>query len=95
MPDIIGFTQANAIKQLDERGIQYKMQIIENDGTMAEGCVAKTDVLAGTKFDAGKTIVSVFIAGERDDTLVATTGGASSSDSSASASSDAASDSSS
>lgn len=95
MPDIIGFTQANAIKQLDERGIQYKMQIIENDGTMAEGCVAKTDVLASTKFDAGKTIVSVFIAGERDDTLVATTGGASSSDSSASASSDAASDSSS
>lgn len=95
MPDIIGFTQANAIKQLDERGIQYKMQIIENDGTMAEGCVAKTDVLAGTKFDAGKTIVSVFIAGERDDTLVATTGGASSSDSSGYASSDAASDSSS
>lgn len=95
MPDVIGFTQANAIKQLDERGIQYKMQIIENDGTMAEGCVAKTDVLAGTKFDAGKTIVSVFIAGERDDTLVATTGGATSSDSSASASSDAASDSSS
>lgn len=74
MPDIIGFTQSNASKQLDERGIQYKMKIIENDGTMAEGCVAKTDVLAGTKFDAGKTIVSVFIAGERDDTLVATTG---------------------
>lgn len=74
MPDIIGFTQSNASKQLDERGIQYKMQIVENDGTMAEGCVAKTDVLAGTKFDAGKTIVSVFIAGERDDTLVATTG---------------------
>ena len=95
MPDIIGFTQANAIKQLDERGIQYKMQIIENDGTMAEGCVAKTDVLAGTKFDAGKTIVSVFIAGKRDDTLVATTGGSGSPDSSASASSDAASDSSS
>ena len=73
MPDIIGFTQSNASKQLDERGIQYKMQIVENDGTMAEGCVAKTDVLAGTRFDAGKTVVSVFIAGERDDTLVATT----------------------
>lgn len=82
MPDIIGFTQSNASKQLDERGIQYKMQIVENDGTMAEGCVAKTDVLAGTKFDAGKTIVSVFIAGERDDTLVATTGGSDSQSSS-------------
>lgn len=88
MPDIIGFTQSNASKQLDERGIQYKMQIIENDGTMAEGCVAKTDVLAGTKFDAGKTIVSVFIAGERDDTLVATTGGADSGSESSAASSD-------
>lgn len=87
MPDIIGFTQSNASKQLDERGIQYKMQIIENDGTMAEGCVAKTDVLAGTKFDAGKTIVSVFIAGERDDTLVATTGGADSGSESGAASS--------
>lgn len=89
MPDIIGFTQSNASKQLDERGIQYKMQIVENDGTMAEGCVAKTDVLAGTKFDAGKTIVSVFIAGERDDTLVATTGGSESQSDADSASSDA------
>lgn len=88
MPDIIGFTQSNASKQLDERGIQYKMQIVENDGTMAEGCVAKTDVLAGTKFDAGKTIVSVFIAGERDDTLVATTGGSDSQSSSDGADSD-------
>lgn len=89
MPDIIGFTQSNASKQLDERGIQYKMQIVENDGTMAEGCVAKTDVLPGTKFDAGKTIVSVFIAGERDDTLVATTGGSESQSEADSASSDA------
>ena len=33
-------------------------------------------MLAGTRFDAGKTVVSVFIAGERDDTLVEqTTGG--------------------
>lgn len=89
MPDIIGFTQSNASKQLDERGIQYKMQIVENDGTMAEGCVAKTDVLAGTKFDAGKTIVSVFIAGERDDTLAATTGGSEDQSDASSASSDA------
>ncbi len=31
--------------QLDERGIQYRMQVVENDGTFAEGCVAKTDVV--------------------------------------------------
>ncbi len=74
IPDIIGFTQSNASKQLDERGIQYRMQIIENDGTMAEGCVVKTDYPVNSKIDAEKVIVSVFIAGERDDTLVATTG---------------------
>lgn len=71
MPNIIGFTQDNAIKLLDAQGIQYRMQILENDGQYAAGCVAKCDVSAGTKIDAGKTVVSVFIAGERDDTLVA------------------------
>lgn len=71
MPNIIGYTQSNASRLLDEKGIEYRMTIVDNDGSNAAGCVAKTDVTAGTKFDAGKTIVSVFIAGERDDTLVA------------------------
>lgn len=72
MPNIIGYTQSNASKVLDEKGIEYRMQMIENDGSYAKGCVAKTDVTAGTKFDAGKTVVTVSIAaGERDDTLVA------------------------
>ena len=35
MPDIIGFTQANASKKLDALGIQYKMVMVDNDGTMA------------------------------------------------------------
>lgn len=72
MPNIIGYTQSNASKVLDEKGIQYRMQMIDNDGSYAKGCVAKTDVTKGTKFDAGKTVVTVYIAaGERDDTLVA------------------------
>ena len=71
MPNIIGYTQSNASRLLDEKDIEYRMTIVDNDGSNAAGCVAKTDVTAGTKFDAGKTIVSVFIAGERDDTLVA------------------------
>ena len=75
MPNIIGYTQANASRLLDEKGIEYRMQMVDNDGSLAAGCVAKTDVTAGTRFDAGKTIVSVFIAGERDDSLVAETGG--------------------
>ena len=74
MPDIIGFTQANASKKLDALGIQYKMVMVENDGTMAAGCVAKTDYAAGTKINTENVTVIVSIAGERDDTLVAQTG---------------------
>ena len=75
MPDIIGFTQANASKKLDALEIQYKMTIVENDGTMAAGCVAETSVSVGTRFNAGKVVVIVSIAGERDDSLVASAAG--------------------
>ena len=67
MPDIIGWTQNNASKKLDESGINYSMQIIENDGQYAENCVAKCDVSKGTKFDADETVVTVYIAGARND----------------------------
>lgn len=74
MPDIIGFTQANASKKLDALGIQYKMVMVDNDGTMAAGCVASTDYKTGTKINTENVTVIVSIAGERDDTLVAQTG---------------------
>lgn len=67
MPDIIGWTQNNASKKLDESGINYSMQIIENDGQNAENCVVKCDVSKGTKFDADETVVTVYIAGARND----------------------------
>ncbi len=67
MPDIIGWTQNNASKKLDESGINYSMQIIENDGQYAENCVVKCDVGKGTKFDADETVVTVYIAGARND----------------------------
>ena len=67
MPDIIGWTQNNASKKLDESGINYSMQIIENDGQYAENCVVKCDVSTGTKFDADETVVTVYIAGARND----------------------------
>ena len=38
-------------KSVDESGINYSMQIIENDGQYAENCVVKCDVSKGTKFD--------------------------------------------
>ena len=67
MPDIIGWTQNNASKKLDESGINYRMQIIENDGQDAENCGVKCDVSKGTKFDADETVVTVYIAGARND----------------------------
>ena len=67
MPDIIGWTQNNASKKLDESGINYSMQIIENDGQYAENCVVKCDVSKGNKFDADETVVTVYIAGARND----------------------------
>jgi beta-lactam-binding protein with PASTA domain len=79
MPDIIGFTQANASKKLDALGI--KMVMVDNDGTMAAGCVASTDYKAGTKINTENVTVIVSIAGERDDTLVAQTGNAAESNS--------------
>jgi serine/threonine-protein kinase len=74
MPNVIGFTQDNASKALDAKGIQYSMLMLDNDGQYAAGCVAKCDVTAGTMVDTGKTVVNVYIAGERDDRLVAQTG---------------------
>ncbi|MGN0976330.1 MAG: PASTA domain-containing protein, partial [Gemmiger sp.] len=74
MPNIIGFTQENASALLDKKGIVYSMLMLENDGSYAAGCVAKCDVAAGTLIDTGKTVVNVFIAGERDDSKVAQTG---------------------
>lgn len=73
MPNIIGFTQDNAIKLLDAKGIQYRMEIMVNDGQYAAGCVARCeldgqDLAPGVQLDTGTDIVTVYIAGERDDT---------------------------
>lgn len=78
MPDIVTGNPiwSQAKKQLDALRIVYSQPLIEdNDGTVAEGCVVKTSVVAGTKIQKG-TAVTVWIAGPRDDTLVAQTGNA-------------------
>ena len=73
MPNIIGYPEADALKKLESVGIRYHVESIENDGTYSSNSVARCDVPTGTKFDAGKTVVTVFVAGERDDTMVAAT----------------------
>ena len=83
MPDIVTGNPlwSQAKKQLDALGIVYSQPLIEdNDGTVAEGCVVNTSVVAGTKIQKG-TAVTVWIAGPRDDTLVAQTGNAAESNS--------------
>ena len=75
MPDIVTGNPlwSQAKKQLDALGITYAQPLVEdNDGTMAEGCVVRTSVAAGTKIQHG-TAVTVWIAGPRDDSLVAQT----------------------
>ncbi len=69
MPNLIGFSQDKAEQLLKSAGIQYRIQPMENDGQYAAGCVARCDVTAGTKFDASKTVVNVYIAEARDDSF--------------------------
>lgn len=79
MPNLFGQTQSNACKRLDELGIQYSLQMMDNDGSYAGGTVADwrttggDTLTAGTRFDAGKIELVIYIAGARDDTLVAET----------------------
>ena len=65
MPYILGFTQENAVAELNSRGISFSLLTLTNDGSYVSGCVASVDVPAGTEIDVGKVIVNVYIAGER------------------------------
>lgn len=65
MPYILGFTQENAVAELNSRGISFSLLTLTNDGSYVSGCVADVDVLAGTEIDVGKVIVNVYIADER------------------------------
>ena len=65
MPYILGFTQENAVAELNSRGISFSLLTLTNDGSYVSGCVADVDVPAGTEIDVGKVIVNVYIAGER------------------------------
>ena len=65
MPYILGFTQENAVAELNSRGISFSLLTLTNDGSYVSGCVADVDVPAGTEIDVGKVIVNVYIADER------------------------------
>ena len=65
MPNIIGFTRADAEQVLNSLEIKYEILVLINDGQYAAGLVVKTDVEAGDKVSVGGvTGVNVYIAGE-------------------------------
>ena len=63
MPNIIGFTQDAAIKELESRGLIASCFMVVNDGSYAAGCVVSASEESGTKVEVG-TVVTVYIAAD-------------------------------
>ena len=63
MPNIIGFTQASAVKELEARGLVASCFMVVNDGSYASGCVVRTSEEPGTKVEVG-TVITVYIAAD-------------------------------
>ena len=63
MPNIIGFTQDGAVKELEARGLVASCFMVVNDGSYASGCVVRTSEEPGTKGEVG-TVITVYIAAD-------------------------------
>ena len=63
MPNIIGFTQDGAVKELEARGLVASCFMVVNDGSYASGCVVRTSEEPGTKVEGG-TVITVYIAAD-------------------------------
>ena len=63
MPNIIGFTQDGAVKELVARGLVASCFMVVNDGSYASGCVVRTSEEPGTKVEVG-TVITVYIAAD-------------------------------
>ncbi len=63
MPNIIGFTQDSAVKELEARGLVASCFMVVNDGSYASGCVVRTSEEPGTKVEVG-TVITVYIAAD-------------------------------
>ena len=62
-PNVIGFTQEGAVKELESRGLVPSCFMVVNDGSYASGCVVSCSAEAGTSVEAGSVIV-VYIAAD-------------------------------
>ena len=63
MPNIIGFTQDGAVKELEARGLVASCFMVVNDGSYASGCVVRTSEEPGTKVEVD-TVITVYIAAD-------------------------------
>ena len=63
MPNIIGFTQDSAVKELEARGLVASCFMVVNDGSYAAGCVVRASEEPGTKVAVG-TVITVYIAAD-------------------------------
>ena len=63
MPNIIGFTQDSAVKELEAQGLVASCFMVVNDGSYASGCVVRTSEEPGTKVEVG-TVITVYIAAD-------------------------------
>ena len=71
MPNIIGFTQDSAVKELQARGLAASCFMVVNDGSYASGCVVRTSEEPGTKVEVG-TVITVYIAADPSVQITAT-----------------------
>lgn len=71
MPNIIGFTQEGAIREVETRGLVPSCFMVVNDGSYASGCVVSCSAEAGAMLEAGTTVI-IYIAAERDVQITAT-----------------------
>ena len=63
IPNIIGFTQDGAVKELEARGLVASCFMVVNDGSYASGCVVRTSEETGTRVEVG-TVITVYIAAD-------------------------------
>lgn len=63
MPNVFGFTQESAIKELEARGLIASCFMTVNDGSYASGCVVSTSEEPGTWIEVG-TVITVYIAAD-------------------------------
>lgn len=63
MPNVFGFTQESAIKELEARGLIASCFMTVNDGSYASGCVVSTSEEPGTSIEVG-TVITVYIAAD-------------------------------